>query len=116
MGKLKIAFVGTGSISGIYLENLTRVYKEVEIAGICDLVREKAERRSKQYGPFRIYDDMYEIFADPEVDVVLNITRPDEHYEVTKAALLAGKHVYTEKVLAHETDGALKAYSDLLNI
>lgn len=43
---------------------------------------------------------MYELFADPEVDIVLNITRPYEHYEVTKAALLAGKHVYSEKPLA----------------
>jgi predicted dehydrogenase len=45
---------------------------------------------------------MYELFADPEVDIVLNITRPNEHYEVTKAALLAGKHVYSEKPLAAE--------------
>ena len=41
--KIRIAFVGTGSISGIYLENLTGVFKEVEIAGICDLIRERAE-------------------------------------------------------------------------
>lgn len=98
--KIRIAFVGTGSISGIYLENLTKVFREVEIAGICDLIRERAERRSKEFGPFKIYNDMYEIFADPTVDVVLNITRPDEHYEVSKAALLAGKHVYSEKPLA----------------
>ena len=100
MKKTKIAFVGTGDISGIYLENLTKVFKEVEIAGICDLVREKVERRAKQFGIKKIYNDMYEIFADPEVDVVLNITRPDEHYEVSKLALLAGKHVYSEKPLA----------------
>ena len=100
MKKMKIGFVGVGDISSIYLENLTGLFREVEIAGICDLVREKAERAAAKYGIARIYKDMYELFGDPEVDIVLNITRPDEHYEVSKAALLAGKHVYSEKPLA----------------
>jgi predicted dehydrogenase len=43
---------------------------------------------------------MHEMFADPEIDLVLNLTRPYEHYEVTRAALLAGKNVYSEKPLA----------------
>ena len=43
---------------------------------------------------------MYDLFADDEIDIVLNLTRPYEHYEVTKAALEAGKHVYSEKPLA----------------
>ncbi|MBR3416298.1 MAG: Gfo/Idh/MocA family oxidoreductase [Clostridia bacterium] len=100
MRKMKIGFVGVGDISGIYLENLTKSYKEVEIAGVCDLVREKAGRAVKKYGIPKLYGDMYELFEDKEVDIVLNITRPDEHYEVTKAALLAGKNVYSEKPLA----------------
>ena len=94
MKKMKIGFVGVGDISGIYLENLTHRFKEVEIVGVCDLVREKAERAVGKYGIPKLYEDMYELFADEEVDIVLNITRPDEHYEVTKAALLAGKNVY----------------------
>ena len=43
---------------------------------------------------------MEELFADPEIDMVLNLTRPYQHFEVSKAALLAGKHVYSEKPLA----------------
>jgi predicted dehydrogenase len=42
---------------------------------------------------------MHELFADPEVDIVLNLTRPNEHYGVTMAAIDAGKHVYCEKPL-----------------
>ena len=42
---------------------------------------------------------MHDAFADPEVDIVLNLTRPYEHFAVTKAALEAGKHVYSEKPL-----------------
>ena len=99
-GKIGIGFVGVGDISGIYLKNLTGTFREVEIIGVCDLVRAKAEKAVETYGIPKIYEDMHELFADPDVDIVLNITRPYEHFEVTKAALLAGKHVYTEKSLA----------------
>ena len=44
--KIKIGFVGCGDISGIYLKNLTELYQEVEILGVCDLVREKAQKLS----------------------------------------------------------------------
>ena len=97
---MKIGIVGCGNISGIYLSNIGGMFHNIEVVGICDLIREKAERQSKAYGNLKIYEDMYEIFADPEVDIVLNITRPNDHYGVTKAALLAGKHVYSEKPLA----------------
>ena len=49
---------------------------------------------------------MYEAFNDPEVEVILNLTRPHEHYEVTKQGLLHGKHVYSEKPLAVDMDEA----------
>ena len=97
----RIGFVGVGAISGIYLENITKRFKDIEIIGVCDLIRERAENAVKKYNIPKLYNDMYELFADPEVDIVLNITRPYEHYEVTKAALNAGKHVYSEKPLGH---------------
>lgn len=100
MKKVKIGFVGVGCISGIYLKNLTELFKEVEIIGVCDLIRERAEKAVEEYNIPKLYEDMYELFKDPEVDIVLNITRPYEHYEVTKQALLHGKHVYTEKPLS----------------
>ncbi len=95
----RIGFVGVGAISGIYLENITNRFKDIEIIGVCDLIRERAENAVKKYNIPKLYNDMYELFADPDVDIVLNITRPYEHYEVTKAALLAGKPVYSEKPL-----------------
>ena len=99
MKKVRLAIIGVGSISGIYLKNITETFHGIEIAGVCDLVREKAEAASEKYG-LHIYKDMHEAFADPTVELVLNITRPHEHYEVTRAALLAGKNVYSEKPLA----------------
>ncbi len=106
MKTVKIGFVGCGCISGIYLKNLTNLFREVEIVGVCDLIRERAEKAKAEWNIPKIYDDMYELFADPEVDIVLNITRPYEHYEVTKQALLHGKHVYSEKPLSPALDEA----------
>ena len=94
-----IAMIGVGAISGIYLENITKVFKEIKLVGVCDLIRERAENAQKKYNVPKLYETMHDAFADPEVDLVLNITRPYEHFEVSKAALLAGKHVYCEKPL-----------------
>jgi len=95
----RIGIVGIGAISGIYLENITKVFREIEIIGVCDLVRERAENAVQKYNIPKLYNDMHEMFADPDVDIVLNLTRPYEHYEVSRAALLAGKPVYSEKPL-----------------
>ena len=110
MRKVKVAMIGVGSISGIYLKNITHMFREIELAGLCDLVPEKAEKglayveqaiaEGADVCKPVIYRDMYEAFADPQVEVILNLTRPYEHYKVTKEALLHGKHVYSEKPLA----------------
>ena len=111
---VKVAMIGVGAISGIYLKNITNVFKEVELVGVCDLIPERAEKgvqTVKEYieagakAPVpKIYKDMYEAFNDPEVEVVLNLTRPYEHYGVTKAALEHGKHVFSEKPLAADME------------
>ncbi|MBQ5972982.1 MAG: Gfo/Idh/MocA family oxidoreductase [Oscillospiraceae bacterium] len=100
MKTVKIGIVGCGAISGIYLENITNMFSEIEVLGVCDLIPERAENAAKKYGVPKLYKDMYELFADPEVDIVLNITRPYEHFDVSLAALKAGKNVYSEKPLA----------------
>ena len=100
MEKVRIGILGLGAISGIYLKNLTELFKEVEIIGVYDLFREKTDQVSREYQIPKAYSSMEDMFQDREVEIILNLTRPQDHYEVIKAALLAGKHVYTEKPLA----------------
>lgn len=97
--KVNVAMIGVGNISGIYLENISKVFTELNLIGVCDLIRERAENAQKKYSVPKLYETMHDAFADPEVELVLNLTRPYEHFEVSKAALLAGKHVYSEKPL-----------------
>ncbi len=108
MQRVNVAMIGVGCISGIYLENIHNVFKELHLIGVCDLVRSRAEEAQAKYGVPKIYETMHDAFADPEVDIVLNLTRPYEHYEVTKAALEAGKHVYSEKPLGASLEEGIK--------
>lgn len=96
---LKAGMVGVGCISGIYLKNFTEVFRDVELVALCDLIRSRAEEAQRKYNIPKLYDTMEELFADKEIDIVINLTRPYQHYEVSRAALLAGKHVYSEKPL-----------------
>ena len=96
---IKLGIVGIGDISGIYLKNITETFKELQIVAVCDLIKERALKAQEKYGIPKVYDTMQELFADDEIQLVLNITRPAEHFEVSKQALLAGKHVYSEKPL-----------------
>ncbi len=110
MEKVRIGFVGVGRISRVYLKNITEMFREIEVVGVCDLIRERAEKAVKEYGIPKLYEDMYELFADPDVDIVLNITQAYNHYHVTKAALEAGKNVYSEKPLAATLDEARELF------
>ena len=69
----RIGIVGVGSISGIYLENITNKFQNIEIIGVCDLIRERAERAVEKYNIPKLYETMHDMFADPDVDLVLNI-------------------------------------------
>ena len=99
MEKVKIGVIGIGDISDVYLNNLKN-YPLVEVVGCAGRSLEKAQAKAAQHGLRKAYPDGYALIADPEIDLVLNLTVPAVHYELNKAALLSGKHVYTEKPLA----------------
>lgn len=111
MKTVKIGIIGIGAISGIYLENIVNMFKEIEVYAVCDKIKERAQAAYEKYKIPKIYDTMEEVFADENVDIVLNLTRPYEHFEVTKAALNAGKHVYSEKPLAASLDEGTELFS-----
>lgn len=100
MNKTRIGFVGVGAISGIYLENITNMFPDMEVYALYDLMEERAAAAQEKYDVPKRHTSLKALLEDPNVDIVLNLTRPYEHYAVTKAALLAGKAVYSEKPLA----------------
>ncbi len=97
MEKIKVGLIGTGNISGIYLQNGNR-FDSMEIVACADLNQELAQKRAREFGIRACAID--ELLADPEIEMIINLTIPKAHASVCMQALEAGKHVYVEKPLA----------------
>jgi predicted dehydrogenase len=98
MNKMKVGIIGCGNISGIYLEN-SQWLQSLEVVAVADLVLERAQAKATEYNIPKAYT-VDDLLADPEIELVINLTVPQAHAEVSLAALHAGKHVYLEKPLA----------------
>ncbi len=89
---------GAGAISDIYLQNMIRRFPTLRVKGVCSRRAEKARKKAEEYGVAAMTWE--EMLADPEITVIVNLTPADAHYRIIREALLAGKHVFTEKILA----------------
>ena len=104
---LGVGVIGCGTISNVYLTNLSQHYKNVELVACADMFPEKAQQTKEKFG-IRKALTVDELLADPEVELVVNLTIPAAHYEVNMKALQAGKHVYCEKPLSLSLEDADK--------
>ena len=103
--KVKTAVVGCGMISDVYIHNLQNFFSIIDVVALCDHLRENAEEKARLYGVKRIVT-MEDMMQDDDVELVVNLTGPQAHYEVTRAMLSVGKHVFTEKPLAPNLEQA----------
>ena len=97
MKTVKCGLVGCGNISEIYFKN-SKVFESVEIVACADLMMERAEAKAAAHGIAKACS-VDEMLADPEIQVVINLTIPKAHAVVAFAAVDAGKSVYNEKPL-----------------
>ena len=102
-GPVRIAVVGAGSVSDMYLRTLS-TFPDADVVLVTDRHPERAEAQAKKYGILR-HGTQSEALGDPDIEVILNLTPPSAHVDVSLAALAAGKHVYTEKPLAADLGG-----------
>ncbi|MGW6283093.1 Gfo/Idh/MocA family protein [Kribbella sp. NPDC055071] len=93
-----VGIVGTGVISGTYLEHLAKL-PGVDVVAVADLDVSRAQAIADQNPGIRALSPD-ELYAADDVDIVLNLTIPAAHAPVHQAAMEAGKHVYGEKPLA----------------
>ena len=87
MEPLKVGIVGCGVIADIYCQNARR-FRDIAMHACADIVPEAAERRASEYGLTAM--TVPELMASPEVDIVLNLTVPVVHAEVSLQALAGG--------------------------
>ena len=101
---MNIAIVGCGFVADYYLSTLP-AYPELKLIGVTDRDPDRAMRFAAFHGVSR-FGSLDDVLNDSRVQLVLNLTNPRSHYEVTRASLEAGKHVYSEKPLAMQLDEA----------
>jgi predicted dehydrogenase len=92
--KLGLGIVGCGNISKTYF-SLAPLFRGIEVRACADIDQAAARARAKQFGVRG--ETVDELLAADDVDIVVNLTIPAAHYEVSRRALDAGKHVYSEK-------------------
>ena len=107
MKPFNVGVLGIGDISDVYISNLT-TYDIVSVVGCAGRDLEKARRKAEAHGLPKAYATAAELISDPDTDIVLNLTLPAAHAQLTTMALEAGKHVYTEKPLASTLRGRRK--------
>jgi predicted dehydrogenase len=93
--KVNIGVVGCGAISGAYF-GMARNLPVLNMVACADLDRAKAEARAAEFGVPRV-ESVDELLADPDVQVVLNLTVPKAHAPLALQALANGKHTFAEK-------------------
>ena len=108
MSKLKIAIVGTGSISHSHIHGYL-LNPDVELYAFCDINEERVKMMGEKYGVKRLYTDEATMLRElPEIDAVSVCTWNSQHAPCTIMALNAGKHVLCEKPMATCAADAVK--------
>lgn len=106
MRKVKVGVIGCGNISDIYLRNAGNMFEILDIVACADLVADKAKEKAEAY-KIKAYP-VDGLLARDDIEIVLNLTIPTAHAEVSMKVLEHGKHVYCEKPLATLRDEGRK--------
>ncbi|HSV74570.1 MAG TPA: Gfo/Idh/MocA family oxidoreductase [Chthonomonadales bacterium] len=98
MHRASVGIVGCGAISAIYFQRCAQ-FRNLRVVACADLAPERALDRAREFRvPKAVSVD--DLLADPDIEIVLNLTVPKAHADVNLRAIDAGKHVYSEKPLA----------------
>lgn len=101
-GPVGVGIIGAGNISDQYLSTLT-TFPDVRVLAVGDLDEDRARAQAAKYGvPHG--GSVASVLADPEIEIVVNLTIPAAHVEVSEAIIGAGKHVWTEKPIGVARD------------
>ncbi len=97
MEKVKIGVIGCGNISNAYF-TAAKKFSILEVISCADLNMETAKAKAEEHKIKAV--TVEQMLADPSIDIIINLTIPKAHAEVSLKCLEAGKHVHCEKPLA----------------
>jgi predicted dehydrogenase len=103
---MNIGVVGCGYVAEQYANTLP-LHPELTVVGALDREPPRAAAFAKRTNA-RAYPALDALLNDPAVELIVNLTNPGQHFEINRASLNAGKHVYSEKPLAMTTGDAMR--------
>jgi predicted dehydrogenase len=103
-GPVGVGVIGAGMISDFYLENLTR-FPDTDVLAIADIDLDRAKAGAEKWN-VPSAGATEDLLADPDIEIVLNLTIPAAHASVSTTALESGKHVWSEKPITVDRESA----------
>jgi predicted dehydrogenase len=107
---IKMGLVGPGFIAAHHLDAVRRL-GNVDIVAIAGSSAASANRKAREWNIGNAYGNYRELIGDPHIDVIHNTTPNYLHFEVSMAALRAGKHVVSDKPLAMNAEQSRQLYN-----
>lgn len=101
---MKVGVIGCGYVFDHYMATWSR-HPGLILKGVADRDSARRDAVARAYN-LKAYASNDELLTDPEIAIVANFTSIESHFDVSRAALLAGKHVYSEKPLAPDIEQA----------
>lgn len=99
--KIRVGIIGCGSVSNRYIPHL-QTSPLIEIVSLCDIKYERALAQKKQYNVFAsTYPNIDEMLKGTPFHMMVTLTDMQVHEGLNRKALMAGKHVWSEKPLAN---------------
>ena len=98
--KIKVGIIGCGSVSTMYFPHLAKS-PFAEIVSACDIKPERAQKRAKEFNVDNWYPHIDQMLDGVPFDLMVNLTNMQEHGRLNRKAIMAGKHVWSEKPMAN---------------
>jgi predicted dehydrogenase len=110
--KYRVGILGCGSVSNFHLEGWKAWRDDAEVVALCDINPQQIEKTRTKWadlcGGATGYADYREMLAKEKLDIVAVLTQGDLHYELTRACLMTGAHVFMEKPVGYSLEEARK--------
>ena len=109
-----VGIIGAGRIGKVHTTSITTKLNNAKIKTIADpFMNDETAAWAKSMGVENAVKDYQEILADPEIDAVLICSSTDTHSIISVEAIAAGKHVFCEKPIDHDTEKIKKVIAAL---
>src|SRR5687768_1240186 len=95
---MRIGIIGTGAIAPAYIKGMALFPESLELVACADIQEERAQAFARTHNLQS--RSLANLLASDDIDLILNLTIPAAHADVSLQVLQAGKHVYSEKPLA----------------